>query len=325
MREHAHDLTSSSIRRRLVLLLCLLAGNAARSQELEPRTYSPAPVGANFALVAYNYQSGDVLFDPAVPITNVRAYVNSMTPGFGRSFNLAGRYASISLAVPYAWASVGGDVLEQYTEITRSGLGDMRLRFVVNLIGAPALPPRVWATRKLETTLGFSLAVQAPTGQYSPEKLINIGTYRWAFKPEFGLSYPTGPWTLEAAAGVWLFTNNTATYPGTVVRSQDPLFSFQGHVGYTFRPGFWLAANATYYAGGKTYANDVPGDTRQANSRAGLTFSLPVARGQTIKLSASTGVDARIGSKFDTYGIAYQILWFDRQLLAPVAGSQGSK
>jgi hypothetical protein len=282
------------------------------AQELEPRAYAPSPVGASIALVAYGYQSGEVLFDPALPFTDVKAFIHSAVPGFARSFDLAGRFATVAVAVPYVWASVGGNVGEQHQEITRSGLGDMRLRFVVNLLGAPALPPKEWIARKPTTSLGFSLVVQAPTGQYSAEKLINIGGNRWAVKPEFGLSYPHGRWTLEAAAGVWLFTNNTAAYPGTVVRSQDPLLTFQGHIGYTVRPGLWIAADATYYAGGKTYANDVPGDTRQANTRAGLTASVPVARGHAIKLSAARGVDARIGSRFDSYGLAYQYIWFDR-------------
>jgi hypothetical protein len=295
----------------LALGFCFLAGPLA-GQELEPRAYAPAPVGANIAIVAYGYQSGEVLFDPSLPFSDVKAYIHGAVPGFARSFDLAGRYASVAVAVPYVWASVGGNVGEQHEEITRSGLGDMRLRFVVNLLGAPALPPQAWLARKPTTSLGFSLVVQGPTGQYSSEKLINIGGNRWAAKPEFGLSYPVGRWTLEAAAGVWLFTDNTAAYPGTVVRSQDPLYSFQGHVGYTVRPGLWVAADATYYAGGKTYSNDVPGDTRQANSRAGLTASVPVARGHAVKVSASRGVDARIGSRFDSYGIAYQFVWFDK-------------
>ena len=131
-----------------------------------------------------------------------------------------------------------------------------------------------FVARKPEPTLGFSLVVVVPTGQYSNEKLINLGTNRWAFKPEFGLSFPKGRWTFEAAAGVWLFLDNKHTYPGENVRSQDPLYTVQAHVGYTVKPGLWIAADGTYYAGGKTYTNDVPGDTRQANSRAGLTASV---------------------------------------------------
>ena len=37
-----------------------------------------------------------------------------------------------------------------------------------------------------------SLTVNAPTGQYDGTKLINVGTNRWAFKPEVGLSHPVG-------------------------------------------------------------------------------------------------------------------------------------
>jgi hypothetical protein len=294
-----------------ILVAACGLGRTAFSQELEPRAYAPAPVGSNIVLVAYGYQSGDVLFDPSLPFSDVKAFIHSAVPGFARSFDLAGRYATVAVAVPYVWASVGGNVAEQYQEITRSGLGDARLRFVVNLLGAPALPPKEWLARTPAPSLGFSLVVSAPTGQYSSDKLINVGANRWAFKPEFGLSIPYRRWTFEAAAGAWFFTNNTAAYPGTTVRTQDPLYTFQGHVGYTVRPGLWIAADATYYAGGRTYANDVPGDTRQANSRAGLTASVPLGRGNAVKVSAARGVDARIGSKFDSYGLAYQYVWFD--------------
>ncbi len=302
-------------RARVLVSVCALAALFAapcRAQDLEPRAYAPSPKDANFLLVNYSYQSGDVLFDPSLPFSDVRAFINGVVGGYGHTFSLFGRISSVAVVVPYVWASVDGNVGETYQSITRSGLADMRLRFVVNLIGGPALTAKEFRTRKPAPTLGFSLVTVVPTGQYSNEKLINIGTNRWAFRPEFGLSFPTGRWTLEAAAGVWLFLDNDHTYPGQNVRSQDPLYSFQAHVGYTVRPGLWVAADATYYAGGKTYTNDVPGDTRQANSRAGLTASVPIARGHSIKVSASRGVDARIGSRFDSYGIAYQYLWLSK-------------
>jgi hypothetical protein len=294
----------------LALSAAVLFARPVGAQELEPRAYAPAPIGANFFLIAYSYQSGEVLFDPSLPFSDVNAYINGMAGGYGHTFSLFGRFASAAVVVPYAFGSINGNVGEDYTRITRSGLGDLRARFVVNLIGAPGLSAREWAAKKPQTTLGFSLVVSAPTGQYSPEKLINIGTNRWAFRPEFGLSYPTGHWTLEASAGVWLFLDNTHTYPGENVRSQDPLFTFQAHAGYTFRPQLWLALDATYYVGGRTATNGVPGDTRFSNTRVGATFSVPVARGHTIKFLAATGVSARVGSRFNTYGIAYQFLWF---------------
>lgn len=295
----------------LLGLLALLAPSPVLAQELEPRAYSPSPIGTNFLLAAYSYQTGEILFDPSLPFSDVEARINGVVGGYGRSFSFAGRTATAAIAIPYAWGPIDGNVAEQYTKIRRSGLGDPRLRFVVNLIGGPALSLSEFRTHKPETTLGASLVVVVPTGQYSNEKLINIGSNRWAFKPEVGLSHPMGRWTLEAAAGVWLFTDNTAAYPGEVERSQDPLASFQAHVGYTVRPGLWIAADATFYTGGRTYADGVPGNTRQSNSRAGLTASVPFARTHSVKVSISTGVSARVGTRFDSYGIAYQYLFFD--------------
>ncbi|RYZ42631.1 MAG: hypothetical protein EOO71_07185, partial [Myxococcaceae bacterium] len=52
--------------------------------------------------------------------------------------------------------------------------------------------------------VGVSLLAVAPTGEYQPDKLINLGSNRWAFKPEIGLSYPIGRWQADAYAAVWL-------------------------------------------------------------------------------------------------------------------------
>ena len=95
------------------------------------------------------------------------------------------------------------------------------------------------------------------------------------------------------------------------MRSQDPLWTVQGHVGYTFKHQLWVSIDATFYAGGETYSDGVGGDTRQENSRLGATLSLPLKRGHTIKLLVAKGVTARVGSSFETYSIAYQFLWFD--------------
>lgn len=293
------------------LFVLALAAEAVAGQELEPRAYSPAPVGANFLLFGYTYQTGDVLFDPSLPFRDVVAELHSANLSYGRSFNFFGRTATVALAVPGAWGSISGNVFEEQRSVTRSGLADVRGRFVVNLLGGPALTRKEFAAAPPRTTLGLSLVAAAPTGEYDAQKLINLGANRWAFKPELGLSHPRGPWTLEAAAGVWLFEDNDDFFPGRVVRSQDPLWTVQGHVGYTFRRQLWASIDATFYTGGETYANGVGSDTRQENSRIGATLSLPLKRGHTIKLLVAKGVTARVGSSFETYSVAYQFLWFD--------------
>jgi hypothetical protein len=179
----------------------------------------------------------------------------------------------------------------------------------VNLLGGPALTPREFVRHKPETTLGASLTVIAPFGQYDPAKLINLGTNRWACKPELGLSHPAGDWTFELYAGVWLFEANDNFFGGQVKR-QDPLASYQTHIVYEMRPRLWAAVDFTYYAGGETTVNGKPQNDRQGNTRGGLTLSVPIKQDQSLKLSWTRGVSTRIGSSFDTFGIVWQLLWF---------------
>jgi hypothetical protein len=296
--------------RLLVLTLVLLAAcsAAARAQEMEARAYSPAPVGANVALFAYSYQSGDVLLDPALPLRDVQVRLNSTIAGYGRTFNLAGRQATASLAAPYVWGRVSGTVFEQAEEVRRSGLGDLRLRFSMNLMGSPALSPKEFAARKPATVLGASLSVVLPTGQYDPRRLVNLGSNRFAFKPEIGLSHPVGRWTLEAIGGVWLFTDNDKFFGG-VRREQKPLASLQAHVIYTLRPRMWLAANTTYYTGGRTTVNGEVNADWQKNSRVGATFSFPLGPSHSLKLAWAKGVTARIGGNLNTLVVGWQYSW----------------
>jgi hypothetical protein len=286
-----------------------IAAATSAAQELEPRAYSPNPTGANFVLLAYGRTQGDVVFDPSVPITNVSARVNMAAAFYGRTFGLFGRSASAAVQLPYAWGDVEGDVFEERRSVHRSGLADLRLRLTANLLGGPALDRGAFAQRRPRTTLGASLVAVAPTGQYDPSKLVNVGTNRWSFKPELGLSYPAGPWVLELYGGAWIFTANDDFFGGSR-RQQDPLFTLQAHVGYVFRPRLWLAGNATFYTGGRTTVDGAEKADLQRNSRFGLTLALPVKRRGGLKISWARGLVTRIGGDFDTLAVGYQFLWF---------------
>ncbi len=265
------------------------------AQELEPRAYSPSPTGVNFLVVSYSYQSGDVFADPTALLEDTEARLNAGVIAYGRTFGLAGRSANLFASLPYIWGEVSGEIFEQERIITRSGLADMRLRFAMNILGGPALTPKAFAARKPTTTLGASLMVGAPTGQYDPTKLINIGSNRWSFKPEIGLSHPIGRWFLELYGSIWLFTDNKNFFGGSH-RKQKPIGSIQTHIGYTIRPHFWLAADATFYTGGQTVIDDTNKTELLKNSRVGVTFSFPLGRSYSVKISSTRGLATRLGT-----------------------------
>ena len=115
------------------------------------------------------------------------------------------------------------------------------------MFGAPAVNVEEFVKSTPQSVLGVSLTITAPTGQFSSDKLINIGTNRWSFKPEIGLSYIlTEQWYIDLYAGAWFFTNNNSFYPGNSVRTQDPLIAFQTHIRYNFSPLTWAAFDFTY-------------------------------------------------------------------------------
>jgi hypothetical protein len=296
----------------LILLIAALSPVSAAAQELEPRAYSASPIGANFFVVGVGRSSGDVVFDPTVLLADVRADINAATVGAGRTFNLGGRLALATVASPYVWGTVAGKVAEQARSITRAGLGDTRLKVSVNLKGNPALRPAEFVKAPRRTVVGASLTVAAPVGQYYNDKLINLGTHRWAFKPEAGLSHPIGRWQLDVAGGVWIFTSNDQFYPGGSTRAQDPLIAIQTHASYNVTRRAWAAVDATWYGGADVRVNDGPPLARQNNARLGGTLSLPIAASQSLKLAFSTGASTRTGSDFTTVAVAWQYLWLDR-------------
>jgi hypothetical protein len=298
-----------SVKLFLVVAFLLVGARITVAQQLDPRAYWPAPVGMNIISLGYLYSSGGASLDPTLPITNLHARVYTVAPYYGRTFDLLGRQASLGVTTPYAWAAVHGDVFDESRNRDLSGLGDPALRFAVNLLGGPALRPLQFFRHKPETSLGTSLTIIAPFGQYDPSKLINIGSNRWSFKPELGLSQPVGDWIFEVYAGVWLFTGNDNFFGGQV-RRQDPLASYQAHVVYNFSHRTWAALDYTYYTGGSTTVNGQRNNDRQDNSRTGLTFAFPVTQSQSLKLTWAKGVTTRIGSSFDTIGVAWQMFWF---------------
>ena len=290
--------------------MLLGAGGAARAQELEARAFSPNPTGANIVVLGYARSAGSIVFDASVPFRDVEARLNAMSLGYVRTFSLLGRSASGALAVPYVWGTIEGNVSETFRSITRSGLADARARLAVNLIGGPALAPREFASRRPATTLGASLTVAVPAGQYDPAKLINIGSNRWSFKPQLGLAHPLGPWNFELNAGTWMFTANDDFFGGHR-RTQQPVGALEGHVARTFKPRLWLAASATFYAGGRSTLDGVRNDDLQENSRFGLTLAVPVGRRHSVKAAWASGVTTRVGGDFDAVSLAWQYLWLD--------------
>ncbi len=292
-----------------ILLLGILLSNETQGQEFEPRSLGNLPVNSNFAIIGYGFSMGNILLDPAVSIENLDARLHGFAAGYLRSFNLFGKLAKVDVVLPYATGDWDGVYQGIDTATSRNGFGDIRIRFSVNLLGSPSLKMSEFRNYKQKTIVGFNIQVIAPTGQYYSDKLLNLGSNRWTFRPQLGVSHALNKWIFEFYIGGWFFTKNNNFWDGKKLK-QNPLGISKVHVIYSFPRGVWLAADIGYGIGGRTQVNGVEMDTHTSGVRFGLTAMIKIRKQHFLKFYAVSGVRLEKGSDYDMLGIAYQFNWF---------------
>ena len=324
---HVQKLNCGNVERRLRRFFVLTLSAAIslgglqtlRAQDLAPRAYVITPLHSNAITLTYSFFDGSINTNGASPIADASGRYSVPILNYYHSFSLFGRSANVLASLPYAVGNFQGTALGAEQHLYRSGLADSVFRFSVNLKGGPAMPIQKFMKWKQKTLLGASIRVIAPTGQYDPAKLINWGANRWAFKPEFGYSQRRGHWLLDGYAGVWFFTKNheffsrNSFFPGTRSQTQSPIGAIEGHLSYDFKPFLWASLDGNFWMGGKTSINGVQNPlTEQRNSRIGGTFSAPIAKRQSLKISYSRGTIVRFGGNYQNLSVAWQYSWLGK-------------
>jgi hypothetical protein len=291
----------------LLLVWALLAWSpSAAAQELSPRAYWPAPTGTGLFFAGYGYQTGDIVTNPALPIVDVDSRIHKLALGYQKTLDLWGRTTNFRVEVPWADGTTDGMVegLDQRREV--SGLGDVSATLSVNLTGAPAMDREAFQAfrAKPQAILAASLKVLAPTGQYDEDRLVNIGTNRWAVRARLGYIQPLpGKWLMELSLGSWFFQDNDDFLGQTL--SQEPLIAVDASLVHRFGPGFWASLDGTFYFGGRTDIEDVGRADFQRNSRVGLSVAYPFLRRHVLKGSLSSGVSVNVGGDYTVAGLTY--------------------
>jgi hypothetical protein len=292
---------------------------SCRAQDLSPRAYIITPIHSNAVVLTYSFQTGGIVINPTLPINNTTGTLNGFIFSCFHTFGFFGRSANVTALLPYTVGNFRAEVESVPTQVYRSGLADSGLRFSVNLHGGPAMDVADFISWKQKLLVGTSITITAPTGQYDPMVLVNVGTNRWGLKPELGLSRRWGHWVLDTYGGVWFFTENheyfshNVYFPGKNTQLQNPLGAFQAHLSYDIRPRLWLSADANYFYGGSTNLNGVKTlGTLIANSRIGITASVPLHKHQSLKFSYNYGEIVRVGGHYHNVAIGWQYSWLGR-------------
>lgn len=292
----------------LIIFFGTVISFKAYSQELEPRALTNLPIGTNFIVTGYGFASGNVLLDPSLPLEDLDAKLHSFFAAYVRSFNLFGLSAKVDAVLPYAT----GDWYYKYEGADEydmsNGFGDARLRLSFNFKGAPALEKNEYKNYEQKTIIGYGIQVIIPTGNYKSDQLPNLGSNRWTFKNQFGISQVLNKWIVEGYAALWIFTKNSNFIDGNELK-QDPLATIKVHLIRSLPKSFWMSLSAGYGYGGQTYIN---GEAREAvisTLRLGLIVALPINSNHSLKLSGLSGIRFKQGPDFDAVSLSYQFMW----------------
>lgn len=290
-----------------IIILGLLAAPAL-GQELEPRFFSQVPVGMNFAALSAMHMEGGVVFDQATTIEDVTGRIRGVGAGYVRTLGVWGASSKLTLAA----AGMEGDWQGMYqgepASASRSGLADPSVEWSVNFIGAPAMKMKEMMGFKQKWVVGASLKATVPVGQYDPEKLLNLGTNRWAFRTRLGASRKWERFTFEAMGSVWFFTKNDDFFGGNTLE-QDPLYSMQFNAVYEFPSRLWCGVGAGFSRGGQAVTNGVTTDTYRKNTRWAAILSYPLGKGHSVKVLYISEVSNRIGADFDQFTLGWNYRW----------------
>jgi hypothetical protein len=284
LKEHAFEMRHLS----LSVLLILLTTGIAASQELAPRRWTPLPTGTNFVGGGYAFTWSDISFDPVLRIEDAKLKMHTFTLSYLRTFELLNKSARVEFKIPFQDARWTGLLDGNPASAHRRGRADPVVRLAVNLIGSPPLYGREFAKYHAaigqETVVGVGLVVKLPLGQYDDDKLLNLGNNRFSIRPQLGVVHQIGNWSVEFTGSVWFFTNNNSFFNGRRLE-QDPLFTMQGHLIYTFRPGFWASVSGGLGYGAASTIDHVPKNDEQRNVAWSLAVGYSLTRQFGLKVA----------------------------------------
>jgi len=294
-------------------LLVLATTSPCSGEEIEPRRWSHLPINTNFYGAAYGFTRGDISLDPVLQIEDGKMRVNTWAAKYIRTFELLHKSARVDVLQGYQDGRWTGRLEGAERKVKRSGFTDTILRFAVNLYGAPPLEGEKFvsyrAATRAETIIGAGFSVQLPSGEYFDDKLINLGTNRFTFRPQIGMVRTQGNWSFEITTLVALHTDNDDFFGGSTLE-QDPLYVVHGHLIRTFRPGVWAGVSLGHEYGAESTVDGAKKDDRKQNVIWVANFGFPLTRRLGFKVSyIGSRTQESIGNDTDSFAFGLSTSW----------------
>ena len=287
----------------------LLVPGQACAQFTDPHAYDNCPVGINQLELRYAYVHANASIDTALVVGGAKLNLNEGAIDYTRYFGGLHRLMWVEASVPVA--DLSGSISGTNIHGSSTGTGDSSYSLGVLLKGGPALNVAQFENYKPVTILGLNLTITAPTGSYAPRKILNLGSDRWAFRPEFALSHPFGPeqrWQIDTYANVDFYTDNTS-FQGKQILRQEPLPGLEGHISHSFTDNFWASLDTRYSFRGTTFVNGVAQDDAQQNFILGSEMNISLNSRNSLVFVFAKAVVHHNGPAEVGFSLKYDYTW----------------
>jgi hypothetical protein len=286
-----------------------LARDRVMAQFTDPRMYTNSPVSTNQMELLYAYARSNTSIDSSLIVSNAKFHLNQGVVTYTRYFGLKNHLAWVEPSLPIA--SLSGSISGTNISGSVTGTGDSSYQIGMLLKGGPALSVPEFESYKPTTSIGVSLTVTAPTGTYDENKLLNLGTSRWSFRPEIGVCHPFGRaqrWEIDAYANSVFFTDNTG-YRGVEILAQRPLLGLETHLSYSFNDAVWASVDTRYSSRGDTLVNGVDQNNVQRNFIVGSEVNVSLNPRNTLVFVFVKAAVHDNGPSISGLSVRYDYTW----------------
>jgi hypothetical protein len=185
----------------------------------------------------------------------------------------------------------------------------------MNLWGAPPLSGKAFmdyrAEHPVDTTVGASVSLTLPLGEYFPDRLINLGQNRYIFRTQLGVLHQHGPWQIELTGTMAFYQDNDDFFGGSR-REQDPQGFLQAHVIRTFARGLWASLSGGYNYGGRSKIDGVSKEDDERTRYWSFSIGKPLGRQHSIKLTyVRADTNIFLGTKSNSLLASWSMAWAD--------------
>lgn len=231
----------------LLLAVCLQAPVSAQVG----RYYINTPVDTHMVSGIFTGVRSNTQADTAIGASELVSRNQTLTVSYAYITSLSGRTGGFGFAVPgvsmLSYDDSSGEVL-----LDESGTGDVALTFDYNLFGAPALSREAFVRHTPGDYSGLHFSLNVPTGDYDPDREVNIGTNRWALKTTLNYSVTGngGVSWWDFYPSVRLFGDND-DFAGSTTLSQKPLWGLEVHYSRNVTPAAWISGGMVGSLGGQ--------------------------------------------------------------------------